>query len=173
MGAVKLYEQGLAVLAKCKGQPMLNEESTRVDALAAQLHGNLAQCMLNLKLYQRAIDAATDCLAVDKSNAKALHRRSLAFEHLREWDEALRDAVALKKLGGGSFDPKELETRCEALLEKMMACNKAVNETGKANEDLFKMKERFEEVMFKYDLGDGLAAPLVADWLVDNDGFPG
>ena len=33
------------------------------------------------------------------------------------------------------------------------------------------MKWRFKQVLEKYDLGDGHAAPQVAKWLVDDDNF--
>mmetsp|Transcript_84950 Transcript_84950/g.245626 ORF Transcript_84950/g.245626 Transcript_84950/m.245626 type:complete len:339 (+) Transcript_84950:49-1065(+) len=167
--AVKLYEKGLEVLKRSEGHPMLREEFEQVKALRAVLHCNIAQCMLSLELYRRAIDAATSCLELDKENTKALHRRSRAYESLREWEDALRDLLALKKLGGGGIDPKKLEKRCEELYEKQIAENKAVNEMAKNNEDLFVMKERFEEVLEKYDLGDGHAAPLVTRWLLEDD----
>merc|ERR1712061_737425 len=109
--AVKLYEEGLATLGRCTGHPMLKAESDQVQALKAVLHGNLAQCMLNLQLYRRAIEAATECLKLDESNLKALHRRSQAYEALREYEEALRDAVNLKRLGGGALGADEAEKR--------------------------------------------------------------
>merc|ERR1712232_319866 len=68
-------------------------------------------------------------------------------------------------------DAAELEKRCEILMEKHTSENKAVNKVYGDNEELFKMKERFEEVMEKYDLGDGFAAPEVARWLVTDNNF--
>mmetsp|Transcript_40323 Transcript_40323/g.128139 ORF Transcript_40323/g.128139 Transcript_40323/m.128139 type:complete len:267 (-) Transcript_40323:202-1002(-) len=169
--ATKCYEEGLAVLGKSQGYPMLREEQERVSALRAVLHSNVAQCMLSQKLYRRAVDAATECLEIDEGNAKALHRRSQAHEALREYQDALKDALALKKLGGGGLDVDKLEKRCEELLLAMTSENKAVNQVAKKNEDMFEMKKRFEAVFEKYDLEGTDAAPEVAKWLVSDDNF--
>jgi len=170
--AVKLYEQGLEVLSRSDGHPMLRDEKSQADALKAVLYSNIAQCMLTQQLYRRAVDSASECLKLDADNTKALHRRSQAYEALKEYEEALRDAIALQKLGGGGLDMKALQRRCEQLYERQIAENMAVNEVAKSNEDLFKMKERFDVVLEKYDLGDGEAAPLVANWLVTDKDLP-
>lgn len=167
--ALKLYEEGLEILGRCAGFPMLKEESDRVTALKAVLHGNTSQCYLKLELWQRAIDSASACVKLDDKNVKAYWRRSQAHEKLGAKEDALADLLRIKKLGGGGLDLKNLETKCEELYEAQISENKAINEVGKQNEDLFKMKERFEEVMEKYDLGDGHAAPIVTQMLVDDD----
>merc|ERR1712129_7770 len=98
----------------------------------------------------------------------ALHRRSQAHEQLREYEEALADALSLKKLGGGGIDLRELEKRCESLVETHMKRTGAVNKVATDNAELFKIKERFDVVLEKYDLVDGFAAPEVASWLVSD-----
>eukprot|EP00927_Polykrikos_kofoidii_P060981 TRINITY_DN55874_c0_g1_i1.p1 TRINITY_DN55874_c0_g1~~TRINITY_DN55874_c0_g1_i1.p1 ORF type:complete len:291 (-),score=52.99 TRINITY_DN55874_c0_g1_i1:432-1244(-) len=168
--AVKIYEQGIAELTRCDGYPMIRDEEKQVQALKALLHSNIAQCMLNLQLYQRAVQACTDCLGLDEANVKALHRRSLAHEALKEYEDALRDALALRKLGKIGLDSNTIEKRCEELYKKLEVENKTVNQVYDANKELFQLKEKFDAVFEKYDLGDGTAAPLVAQWLVsDND----
>merc|ERR1712039_711278 len=101
--------------------------------LKATLHSNIAQCMLNLELYRRAIDAATSCLKIDKVNAKALHRRSQAHESLQEYEEALQDALALRSLGASGMDPKALEARCDRLFEKHSKLTQMVNKVAETN----------------------------------------
>lgn len=169
--AVALYEEGLAVLDRCRGQPMLREESQQVDGLKAVLHSNISQCMLSLELYRRAVEAAGKCLELDPSNAKALHRKSQAHEALREYEDALKDALQLRKIGGGGLKEKEVEERCEQLLLKVQNENTMVNKVGKEHEELFKMKERFDKVWQKYDLEGSNAAPEVAKWLVEDKDF--
>jgi len=164
--AVKCYEEGLAVLDRCKNEPMLREELDAVRSLKVVLHCNLAQCLLDSQLYRRAIAAATECLKLDEENVKALYRRSKAFEALKEYQDALKDALALKKLGGGGLKASDVEKRCEKLLLTMQEENIAVNKVAKDNEDLFRMKERFEVIFDKYNLEDTDAAPRVAKWLV-------
>jgi len=164
--AAKCYEEGLVVLNRCKDQPMLREELEEVKALKVVLHCNLSQCMLDVQLYRRAIDAATDCLKLDEENVKALYRRSKAFEALKEYQDALKDALALKRLGGGGLKASDVEERCEKLLLIMQEENTSVNKVAKEHEDLFKMKERFEVIFDKYNLEDTDAAPQVAKWLV-------
>jgi len=125
--------------------------------------------MLNLKLYRRAIGAVAECLAIDESNVKALYRRSLAYEAVKEYESALRDMLAVVKLGGGpGLDAASMEKRCEALHEKQLAENKAVNDFVNIHGSVLEMKDKFEQVLDKYDLGDGEAAPLVARWLTED-----
>lgn len=167
--AVKVYEEGIAVLSRCDGRRVLQDEKGKTDSLRAALHANIAQCMLNLQLYRRAIEACTECLKFDEHNAKALHRRSQAYESLREYEDALKDLLSLRKIGGGGLDLTELETRCEKMLERTMKVNKQVNKIATDNAELFQMKERFEAVLEKYDLGDGHVAPEVARWVVEDN----
>lgn len=166
------YERGIAVLDKADGQPMLRQEVDDMVALKATLYCNVAQCMLSLELYRRAIDAATACLNLDEKNAKALHRRSRAHEALQHNKQALADAVAMQQSGGGPMKKEELEARLEALREKVAAEEKAkADESSEddADTDLVNIKKRFDEVVEKYDLRDDAAAGEVADWLVSGE----
>ncbi|CAK0797534.1 unnamed protein product [Prorocentrum cordatum] len=171
--AVKMYESGIATLDLADGKPMLRQEVEEMVALKATLYSNTAQCLLSLELFRRASEAATSCLALDEGNAKALHRRSLAKEALRDLKGALEDAVALQGLGGG---PEDLEGRVAALRAKVEAEAKAAADEAAAesSEDecdtaLVRAKQRFDEVVQKYDLQDGDAATQIADWLVSGE----
>eukprot|EP00401_Gymnodinium_catenatum_P017312 CAMPEP_0117551424 /NCGR_PEP_ID=MMETSP0784-20121206/49185_1 /TAXON_ID=39447 /ORGANISM="" /LENGTH=281 /DNA_ID=CAMNT_0005348465 /DNA_START=61 /DNA_END=903 /DNA_ORIENTATION=- len=159
--AVKFYEEALNVLGKCEGFPMLKSEDQQVTSLKATLHANLAQCMLNLELPRRAVEAATKCLQVDASNMKALHRRSLANEELKHYYEALRDAVVLQDLDGGGLDLLVLEKRCEKLWDTHVLLIKAT----KTRDQLVNGKARFDAVLGKYSLDGGEVAAEVAEWL--------
>eukprot|EP00931_Biecheleriopsis_adriatica_P082492 TRINITY_DN55932_c0_g1_i1.p1 TRINITY_DN55932_c0_g1~~TRINITY_DN55932_c0_g1_i1.p1 ORF type:complete len:286 (+),score=89.37 TRINITY_DN55932_c0_g1_i1:33-860(+) len=173
--AVKEYERSGAVLASAKaygkGVVLLSDELEQMRSLESVLHANMAQCLLNLQLYRRAIEECTLCLGLDKQNVKAYHRRSQAHEALKEWQEALRDALSVKKLGGGELDAKELERRCEHLLEQHYGDNEKASQAAGENKELFEMKARFQAVLEKYGLGDGQAAPQVAMWLATDADF--
>mmetsp|Transcript_77548 Transcript_77548/g.209621 ORF Transcript_77548/g.209621 Transcript_77548/m.209621 type:complete len:262 (+) Transcript_77548:73-858(+) len=170
--AVRHYEEGLGTLARGDGKPMITDERQQVTALKATLHSNIAQCMLSLELFRRAADAATECLKLDEAHAKALHRRSQAHEALREWEEALRDALRLRELGGGGLDPEALGSRCDALFEKQAKENQAVNKVVNEQEKMMKMKGRFETAFKKHGLYEADAAPEIARWLVAHDDLP-
>mmetsp|Transcript_54311 Transcript_54311/g.174131 ORF Transcript_54311/g.174131 Transcript_54311/m.174131 type:complete len:276 (-) Transcript_54311:96-923(-) len=172
--AVDRYERGIAILDKADGHPMLRQEVEQMVALKAVLYSNAAKCLLDLELFRRAAEAASGCLQLDTSNAKALHRRSRAREALRDWDGALADAVALQKVGGGELPPEELEARMGSLRAKAEAAQHARDEEAAESEDeadtaLVRMKQRFDEVVEKYDLRDGSAAEEVADWLTSGE----
>lgn len=166
--AISLYERGIAILDQADGKPMLRQEVEDMVALKATLYGNVAQCLLSQELFRRAADAASKCLELDPNNTKALYRRSLARESLRRWGPALEDMVKLQELGGGSLTKQALEARIELLRGKKEAEERAKDEESsedEADSALVRMKERFDEVIEKYDLRDGDAAAEVADWL--------
>jgi tetratricopeptide (TPR) repeat protein len=176
--AVRCYESGIAVLDKADGHPMLRQEVEDMIALKSVLYGNVAQCLLSQELYRRAIDAATTCLQLDEANAKALFRRSSAHEGLRAYGDALKDMIALQKLGGGALTPEALEKRLEVLQDKKAAADKA-EAKRKAEEDddsddvdgveLVRLKNRFDEIVKKYDFSEGNAADEIAEWLTSGE----
>lgn len=171
--AVKMYDSGVATLDLADGKPMLRQEVEEMVALKATLYSNMAQCLLSLELFRRASEAATSCLSLDEGNAKALHRRSLAKEALRDIKGALDDALALQALGDG---PEDLDSRVAALRAKVeaeakAAAEEAANESSEDEADtaLVNAKKRFDEVVEKYELQDGDAATQIADWLVSGE----
>lgn len=171
--SVRLYEKGIATLDHADGKPMLRQEVEEMVSLKATLYSNAAQSMLNLELWRRAEEAATACLCLDDKNAKALHRRSLARENLRDHAGALEDALALQALGGSGGPPREeriaaLRSKIEAAA-KAAAAEEAESSEDEADEELLRQKARFDEVVEKYDLKDGDAAAEIADWLVSGE----
>mmetsp|Transcript_105635 Transcript_105635/g.297154 ORF Transcript_105635/g.297154 Transcript_105635/m.297154 type:complete len:262 (-) Transcript_105635:209-994(-) len=170
--AVPLYENAIATLDKADGHPMLRQEVEQMIALKALLYSNLAQSLLSVELFRRAVDAATECLRIDETNVKALYRRSQAYEALRKYDDALHDHEELQRLGGGGLSEQAVATRREALQAKKDEVDRAKAEESEEDEcdnELVRMKERFDEIVEKYDLKDGNAASEVADWLVSGE----
>lgn len=177
--AVEKYEEGVTMCDKAEGYPMLVREVRALLALKAVLLSNMSQALLSNELYRRALDAATRCLAVDEGNTKALHRRSLAHEALRDWSSAIKDVESLKKLGGGSLTEQDLDNRIAALQDKIAEDLRVRAEYAEKYEDsepdemgemMVRMKNRFDEVCEKYNLRDDPdAAGEVADWLVSGE----
>ncbi|CAE8702522.1 unnamed protein product [Polarella glacialis] len=173
--AVTAYENGIAMLDKADGKPMLRVEVEAMVALKAVLYCNMAQSLLSQELYRRAAEAASWCLSFDSDNTKALHRRSLALEQTRSYGPALQDVLALQRLGGGGVSLESLQARADSLREKKEAEEKEQQEMEDDRADdpigmaMVHTKERFDEVVQKYDLKDGEAAGELADWLVSGE----
>jgi tetratricopeptide (TPR) repeat protein len=170
--AVSAYERAVAILDKADGHPVLRKEVEQMISLKATLFGNMAQCLLNLELFRRAVEAATASLALDEQNPKVLHRRSQAYEALRNYGEALDDALALHRLGGGGLLPEVLKTRMESLRDKKVEVQKAKDDESSEDEcdtELVTLKQRFDEVVEKYELRNDDAASEVAEWLTSGE----
>lgn len=172
--AVKVYQEGLDILSRSDMHRMAADEKEQVDALKSVFWSNIAACRLQQQLFDRAVDAATECLKFDKNNTKALLRRSQAHEKLGQLEEALSDSAKLKKLGDGHLTEKESEAeekRRERLWETLQQNNRDIDDLAKANEPYWKMKQRFDDLVDKYDLGDGQFFLLVARWLIIDECF--
>jgi len=139
-------------------------------SLKSVLYCNAAQSLLKLELYRRALEASTECLKLDANNVKALHRRSQAHEALREYKEACNDAISVQKLGGGSLSKDEINKRVAHLQAKQAAVEQEAEESEDDDDmELVKMKQRFDEIVEKYDLREDGAADQVADWLTSGE----
>merc|ERR1711957_688097 len=123
------------------------------------------------ELYRRGMDAATDCLKLDESNAKALYRRALCKEALKLYDQALEDLAALEGRPDKSIGPDDAELSClrERFQTKKEAHEKRLKEEGPDSDDetleLVTLKQRFDVVVDKYGLKDEESANEIADWL--------
>lgn len=166
--AARTYGEAVTVLDRADGYPMLRTEVEAMIKLKAVLLSNQAQAYLSDELYSRAVTAASNCLLVDEANVKALHRRSLANEKLRRYDLAVNDAVALRNLGGGGLPADDLEKRIAALQGKLVKDEDESSEDEFGNE-LVTAKQRFDDIVEKYDLRDGNAAAELADWLTSGE----
>lgn len=171
--AVPMYEKAIAILDKADGHPMMRTEVEQMVALKSVLYSNVAQAFLKERLFRRAIEAATSSLNCDAANGKALHRRSQAYESLKKWKEALADTLSLQKLGGGGLAPDVVETRIKKFQHEIAEVQRLKDEESsddEIGEEMVKMKERFDEVVKKYDLAeDEHMATEVADWLVSGE----
>jgi len=138
--------------------------------LKAVLFSNLAQALLKSQLWRRAIDASTSCLGLDAKNAKALYRRILAKDGLKQYEKALEDFEALEKLGSNvhGMDLEEL-----VKLKLTIEGHKAERDRLLADEEsededdsgMISAKHRFDQVIEKYNMKDDETAGEIADWL--------
>jgi tetratricopeptide (TPR) repeat protein len=104
-----------SVNEKQKEQKELSEqEEEQDDAVSAiqiskiksQLYSNLAACQLRGNNYKMAIKNCTKCLEIDKTNVKALFRRSTANTAIKEFELASQD---LKQ--AIQFEPNNIEVK--------------------------------------------------------------
>jgi len=170
--AISLYEKAIEILDKADGHPMLRQEVEQMVALKSVLYSNVAQCLLSQSLFRRAVTAATSSIEADPANAKALHRRSQAYEALKKWKNAHADTVALHKLGGGALSAEAIEIRLKILQDKIDEIQKLKDEESSEDgwgEEMVQMKKRFEEVVLKYDLKDEGVADEIAEWLTSGE----
>lgn len=67
----------------------------KVNECLLKSYNNRTQCFLNMEKWQNAIDDATKILHSTPDDAKALYRRSQAYQGVSKYAEALRDAQFL------------------------------------------------------------------------------
>lgn len=91
----------------------------------AVFYCNRAACYLNTTPpnYELIVQDCTDALELDKNYLKALHRRSVALEHLERFEEALRDFTAATILE--KFQNEVAAQGVERVLKKMSTKNAA------------------------------------------------
>jgi tetratricopeptide (TPR) repeat protein len=69
-----------------------------LDATQVVYHSNASQCLLNIKFYSEAYDAANMALALDPKHVKSLVRRAAASKALSHLSEACTDLTLASKL---------------------------------------------------------------------------
>ncbi|KAL5106058.1 hypothetical protein TcWFU_001538 [Taenia crassiceps] len=85
------------------------------DKICQQIaYRNLAQCFLKLSSYDEAIKAATEALKILPSDAKALYRRSIAYEKIGNLKDSIADAQKLIQLEPNNKTANELIHRVES-----------------------------------------------------------
>ncbi|CEP62546.1 peptidylprolyl isomerase CPR6 LALA0_S05e08042g [Lachancea lanzarotensis] len=93
--ALLKYEKASSMLKQFFPNDLSAEKTRAVDQLRVSLFLNIALCALKSGDSQNALTAATevvhDSAADDKSKAKALYRRGLAYYHLKDAEMALTD----------------------------------------------------------------------------------
>lgn len=100
LDAIEAY---LSALSALEGQPQ-----GELSQLRAVLFANIAFSYLRQGAYRPAIDAATEAIRWDPTNAKAYYRRCLAYKALQLHGEARRD---LEAMAGCSHELGEADMR--------------------------------------------------------------
>lgn len=163
------YEAGLQTLEKADGQKLRTSDARQIIDLRSVLFSNLSQGLLKSELFRRALEAASSCLKLDDKNAKALYRRAQCHDRLKQYKEALADLDALQCLDGApSLD--ELTKFREAVEARKVALDKKIKDESpdsddECDADLVRCKQRFDEVIEKYNLKDEETASEIADWM--------
>lgn len=167
--AAALYEKAVATLDKADGKPMYREDVEAMLKLKAVLYSNLAQALLKSELWRQAIVAATDCLRVDEKNPKAMYRRILAKDGLKQYEAALEDFVTLESFGSEvhGMDLSELVKLKATIQGHKEERDKLLAEESDDEDEsgMISAKQRFDQVIEKYDMKDEETAGEIADWL--------
>ena len=99
-----------------------DEQKATVAALKLSLHLNLCLAYAKLELHKKAVESATQALAIDANNAKALFRRAAAAEKLGDIDAAHADVQRVAD--SSDVAVLQLRQRLEAKLAKRTANEK-------------------------------------------------
>ena len=83
-----------------------NEFIAKVSLTKTQLYCNLAACQLRCARFKQAIANCNSCLSRDRTNPKALFRRSKAYAELNDYELAMND---LKMLAEQAPDDRDVE----------------------------------------------------------------
>lgn len=99
-----------------------DEEKSEAKKRKAVVNGNIAQCLLNMKQYRKAEEAASKVLEDDADNVKGLFRRANALIEIGEWERADRDlnrCLVIEPANAGALEArKRLKTLEQAQLKK-------------------------------------------------------
>jgi len=165
--AVTKYEQGIAILDKCDGHPMLREDVAKVCALKALLYSNMSQALLKQELFRRALEAAQSCLEIDPSMTKALYRQLQAHEALKMYKEALKDLDDLEPMKDHGMSAEDFSSKRDAFKRKQQELEKKHEEEAEEEDDtgMVDAKRAFDEIVQKYALNDPETSAELADWL--------
>jgi len=165
--AAEKYEQGIAILDKCDGHPMLKEDVAKVVQLKALLYSNMSQALLKGELFRRALSAAESCLALDPTQTKALYRQLQAHEALKMYKEALNDLDLLEPMKDHGMSVDDFSKRRETLQKKQKDLEKQQEEEAEEEDDtgMVDAKKDFDDICEKYALNDADTSAELADWL--------
>lgn len=111
--------------------------------LRAQLLNNRAACAHQLHEWESAFDDASEVLALEPFNVKALLRRAISAENLQRHDVSFKDASAVLTLVPGQPVANGIRNRTRNLFEEAVALKKRLQEAKGVPEDLGNAMERF------------------------------
>eukprot|EP01127_Copromyxa_protea_P007288 TRINITY_DN171_c5_g1_i1.p1 TRINITY_DN171_c5_g1~~TRINITY_DN171_c5_g1_i1.p1 ORF type:complete len:733 (-),score=236.06 TRINITY_DN171_c5_g1_i1:23-2221(-) len=94
--AVTRYTQSLELARSLYDETPEQLEEAKAIKLACYL--NLAQCLIKVGAYTKAIDNCKAALSIDPKNAKGFFRRGNAYFANREFEEAQKDFLEASKL---------------------------------------------------------------------------
>eukprot|EP00746_Dinoflagellata_sp_MGD_P019901 gnl/MRDRNA2_/MRDRNA2_146294_c0_seq1.p1 gnl/MRDRNA2_/MRDRNA2_146294_c0~~gnl/MRDRNA2_/MRDRNA2_146294_c0_seq1.p1 ORF type:complete len:181 (-),score=45.40 gnl/MRDRNA2_/MRDRNA2_146294_c0_seq1:36-578(-) len=134
-------------------------------ALRSVLLANMAQCLLKLEMYPRALDAASQSLAVNSTNAKALYRKMLAHEALKMYGEALKDLDVLATFPNHGFSLEQIAARRSAFERKAQNAVKKTSHGPCSEQRKDIIKKAFQEVCERYGLDNEETAAEMSAWL--------
>ncbi|ETW03867.1 hypothetical protein, variant 1 [Aphanomyces invadans] len=100
------------------------DEAAEVKAIKLSLYLNLAQCYLKLESWQKAVVNCKDALDLDPTNTKALYRRALGYERLKDYAAAFEDSQKAFMLAPGDKAVVALNDRLKAHMKKQEATEK-------------------------------------------------
>eukprot|EP00746_Dinoflagellata_sp_MGD_P164393 gnl/MRDRNA2_/MRDRNA2_92996_c0_seq1.p1 gnl/MRDRNA2_/MRDRNA2_92996_c0~~gnl/MRDRNA2_/MRDRNA2_92996_c0_seq1.p1 ORF type:complete len:264 (-),score=89.23 gnl/MRDRNA2_/MRDRNA2_92996_c0_seq1:74-865(-) len=165
--AVIKYEQGISILDKCDGHPMLKEDVAKVLQLKAILFSNMSQALLKQELFRRALEAAQSCLQIDEANTKALYRQLQAHEALKMYKEAMEDLDKLEPMKDHGMSADDFSSRRQTYKKKQQDLATQKEEEAEEYDDtgMVYAKKAFDEICEKYALNDEETSAELADWL--------
>ncbi|RHY22564.1 hypothetical protein DYB32_009467 [Aphanomyces invadans] len=100
------------------------DEAAEVKAIKLSLYLNVAQCYLKLESWQKAVVNCKDALDLDPTNTKALYRRALGYERLKDYAAAFEDSQKAFMLAPGDKAVVALNDRLKAHMKKQEATEK-------------------------------------------------
>jgi len=115
--AQKIKEEGNKHFAKKEYQKALDAYDRALKACEGTsaevplLHSNKAACFMMQARFKEAVNECTSALALDASYAKALVRRSRAYESMQLYKQALSDIQKANKVDSANPDNQESEKR--------------------------------------------------------------
>lgn len=96
----------------------------KLSLTKTQLYCNLAACQLRCSRFKLAIVNCNKCLEQDKTNPKALFRRSKAYAELNEYELAKNDLRTLGELAPGDRDVERQMAHVNKLEREYIASQK-------------------------------------------------
>ncbi|XP_012257843.2 tetratricopeptide repeat protein 9C [Athalia rosae] len=97
-----------------------------IQNLRKVLYNNMAECHLIRKNFEHTISLCNKVLQRDKNNVKAIYRRGVAYENLRDYENALVDMEQVV-----SVQPKNTIAR-----QKLVAYRQKVHEAKRKSDDI-------------------------------------
>ncbi|RHZ32233.1 hypothetical protein DYB26_006802, partial [Aphanomyces astaci] len=94
------------------------DEAADVNAVKLSLYLNVAQCYLKMESWHKAVVQCKDALDIDPTNTKALYRRALGYERLKDYARAFDDSQKAFALAPDDKAVVALNERLKAHMKK-------------------------------------------------------